>query len=514
MTETNGRPVGDESALKAFGGTDSHSIAEQTESLKDIAMLHRGQVRIAHEFAASNVSEHMHVTGMGWFVWTGSHWAEDAGDKKSQNSVMATIRLMAGYAIGDKELLGDLVKSQSANGIKGVLQLASSLPGIAVHADELDADPHLLNCANGTLDLHEHKLRPHDPTDRITKVCRAAYDPSRTASLWNTFLEKSLPDAPVRGYFQRFGGLALIGKVLEHVFTIATGEGRNGKGVAYIAIAHALGDYCLIADPSLFEQVKSNPNAASPAFLALRGARFVVLSETAKTAKVDAALMKRLTGGDPITARSLYEKRAVTFLPSHTSLLVTNHLPTLPADDPAVWDRTRVIPFDVVIPPGERDTRLGEKLELEADGILTWMVQGLAAYQANGLGEPEEVLKATSKYAKSQDKVSLFIEEICTDSPANGGDTTMTLHDAYMNWAASEGIAKPHLLGSTDFGHALDKLGYTKKKTNRGAVRTGLGLEGSGLIVQLAQPQPRTGNTSGGEQCEGATARHGVPYSK
>ncbi|MBE4719995.1 phage/plasmid primase, P4 family [Pseudarthrobacter sp. AB1] len=514
MTATKSRPVRDEAAQKAFGGADDHFTAEQAKSLMATAMMHRGQVRIAHEFAANNVSKHMHVTGLGWLVWTGSHWAEDAGDKQSQNSVMATIRLMAGYALGDKDLLGDLVKCQSANGVKGVLQLASSLPGIAVRADELDADPYLLNCANGTLDLHGLSLQPHDPADRITKVCRGAYDPSVTSSLWAAFLEKSLPDEPVRGYFQRFAGLALIGKVLEHVFTIATGEGRNGKGVAYLALTYALGDYSLIAEPSLFEQVKSNPNAASPAFLALRGARFVVLSETAKTARVDAALMKRLTGGDLLTARSLYEKKAVTFEASHTSLMVTNHLPSLPADDPAVWARMRVIPFDVVIPPEERDTRLGEKLELEADGILTWMVQGLAAYLANGLGEPDEVLKATSKYAKSQDKVSLFIDEICTDAPANGGDTTKILHDAYINWAISEGIAKPHQLGSTDFGHALDKLGFEKKKTNRGAVRTGLGVDHRGAIMQIVLPQPPTGDTAHGDLRVGNSVGQGIPYSE
>lgn len=513
MAAKESRPVIDEAAQKAFGGADVYSTADQAERLRDTSAEHRSQARIAYEFAADNVLEHMHVTGMGWFKWVGSHWAEDAGDKDSQNAVMATIRRMAGDAIGDKELLGDLVKCQSANGIKGVLQLASSLPGIAVHHEQLDADPYLLNCANGTLDLHTHSLQHHDPADRITKVCRGAYDPLVTSPLWHTFLEKSLPDEPVRRYFQCFSGLSLIGKVLEHVFTIATGEGRNGKGVAYLAITYALGDYSHIAEPSLFEQVKGNPNAASPAFLALRGARFVVLSETAKTARFDAALMKRLTGGDTLTARSLYEKKAITFPPSHTSLMVTNHLPTLPADDPAVWDRLRVIPFNVVIPPDERDPQLGEKLELDADAILTWMVEGLAAYQANGLGEPEEVLNATSKYAKSQDKVSLFIDEICTDAPANNGDTTQVLHDAYIEWAIREGIAKPHQLGSTDFGHALDKLGYEKKKTNRGAVRTGLGIDHTERIMQAAQLRMPTVGADDEAPTVNRPIRQGIEYS-
>jgi putative DNA primase/helicase len=514
MIETRSRPVTDEAAQYAFGGAELNSTTDQSDWLREQAKAHRSQVRLAYEFAADNVAKHMHVTGLGWFVWSGRHWAEDEGDKWSQFSVLSTIHRMAVDALGDKELLSDLVKCQTANGVAGVLRLAASLPGIAVRSDALDADPYLLTCANGTIDLYGVTLRPHDPADRITKICRGAYDPSVTSDLWDTFLERALPKEAVRKYFQRFAGVVLIGKVLEHVFTIATGEGRNGKGVAYMALAHALGDYSLIADPSLFEQVKKNPNAPSPAFLALKGARFVVLSETEKGARVDAALMKRLTGGDTLTARSLYEKKAITFQPSHTSLLVTNNLPILPADDPAVWERTRVIPFDVFIPEKDRDLLLGEKLQREADGILTWAVDGLIDYLANGIDEPDEVLKATSKYAKSQDKIGMFIAEICTDSPANGGDTTRFLHDAYTEWALSEGIMKAHQLGSTDFGHALDKLGFIAKKTNRGAVRLGLGVDHVGAIMPNVVPPTAPSGTATKGSSVGGPIGQGVAYSE
>jgi putative DNA primase/helicase len=38
----------------------------------------------------------------------------------------------------------------------------------------------------------------------------------------------------------------------------------------------------------------------------------------------------------------------VSFERSHTALFITNHLPKVSGDDPAVWRRIRVIPFDVV----------------------------------------------------------------------------------------------------------------------------------------------------------------------
>jgi putative DNA primase/helicase len=294
----------------------------------------------------------------------------------------------------------------------------------------------------------------------------------------------------VRAYVQRFSGLSLVGKQLEHILVIATGTGRNGKGVTYESLGYAFGDYTHFAPSTLFEQSRANANGASPALFDLRGARFVALSETEKTARIASALLKSLTGGDPVTARKLYGD-PITFLASWLILLVTNHLPTLPANDPAVMERVRVVPFDVYIPDAERDRQLTTKLEDEADGILTWAVQGLAHYWQSGLDEPDAVKVATNDYAAAQDNVTRFIEAMCTESPANGGDTTKELHDAYTEWANADGIFREHRLGRTDFGRALDKLGFAAVKKTRGMVREGLGLEPIGTVVTLtAIPVP------------------------
>ena len=118
--------------------------------------------------------------------------------------------------------------------------------------DSLDADPYLLNMANGTLDLRTMQIRPYDPADRITKVCRAAYDPDAPDVAWTAFLERVLPDEAVREYLQRIIGVALLGKVIEHILAILTGTGANGKGTLYGALLYALGDYGHAAEPDLF----------------------------------------------------------------------------------------------------------------------------------------------------------------------------------------------------------------------------------------------------------------------
>ena len=111
-----------------------------------------------------------------------------------------------------------------------MLTIAAALPEFAATVRELDADPYLINVANGTLDLRTGELKPHDPRDRITKVTRAAYDPDAPAPTWIAFLEKVLPDESARAYLQRVAGVALLGKVIEHVLAILTGTGRQREG--------------------------------------------------------------------------------------------------------------------------------------------------------------------------------------------------------------------------------------------------------------------------------------------
>ena len=72
----------------------------------------------------------------------------------------------------------------------------------------------------------------------------------------------------------------------------------------------------------------------------LRGKRLAYTSETADGDQMSAAQVKLIIGGDPITARDLYEK-PVTFLPSHTLFVATNRRPHARQRNCWVPDRSR-----------------------------------------------------------------------------------------------------------------------------------------------------------------------------
>ncbi|MFV0435703.1 MAG: phage/plasmid primase, P4 family [Leucobacter sp.] len=442
------------------------SRAKLRRELIGLSEEHSTHARLAYRFAADALDRFVHVTGLGWHFYDGARWTVDEGNKRVAAALLETIRGVPIGTLTQPEL--DALNRNS--GLRGTLEVAESIGALSVHYTKLDADPWALNCQNGTLDLRTMALREHSPTDFITKVTNAPYDPSARSELWERFLESSLPDPEVRGFVQRCSGIALVGKQLLHHLLVHHGAGRNGKGVFYQAKGHALGDYWHHAASDLFDVERgSSPNGAKPAMLALRGARYVSLSETAKQVKIDTARLKALTGDDNITGRMLYSNVTVQFAPSHWIELISNFLPQLPDDDNAVWERVQAVPWDVVIPREERDPELPEKLKAEGAAILAWMVAGLVEYNDRGLDAPEAVTAKTATYREDQNDLKRFIEDCCEEAPTTRDELSMAkLREAYVGWAQREGIWKSKVLDTREFKTALEKLGYSVVKTNRG----------------------------------------------
>jgi putative DNA primase/helicase len=413
----------------------------------------------------------MYVHGMGWHTYDGARWvADDAGD--ARRAVVDLLRAEYHKSYGDTDAQKSINRMQSASAISAVLDLARCMPPYNCTVDQLDADPYLLNTASGTLDLRTMTERPARPEDRITKVTRGCYRPGAADSgAWQTFLDRVLPLPEVQSFMRRYAGVALVGRTLEQLLLIMTGTGANGKGTYYKALTHALGDYADMADPDLFMH---REGAHPVGQMALIGRRFIVVSESDKDRRFAEATMKKLVGGDPINARWMHQN-PITFEPSHTAILVTNHLPRVSGDDPAVWRRLRVVPFDVVLPESEWDRHLDEKLQASADAILTWAVAGYAEYAAQGLAEPSAVQVATAAYQQDSDALARFVDEWCYvghSYSAAVGD----LYDKWTEWCVGDGTEPG---SKRAFGISLDRRGYTAATSGSHHVarrREGIGL--------------------------------------
>jgi putative DNA primase/helicase len=398
-----------------------------------------------------------------------------------------------------EELVKHAKASESKKRITDALHLARSEPGIAVMPSELDSDPWVLNCENGTVDLvGSGALMPHERKDLTTKIAPVKYDPDAKAPTWEAFLERILPAPSLRSFVQRVIGYAATGSVSEEILTIFHGVGANGKSTLVNAIMEALGDYAIQAAPDLLMVKRgSHPTELADLF----GARFVASVEADEGRRLAEGLVKQLTGRDKIKARRMRED-FWQFDPTHTVFLSTNHRPEIRGTDHGIWRRIRLVPFDVKIPEEEQDKRLAEKLKRELPGILAWIVRGCLEWQREGLGEPDEVKNATEGYRSDMDVLAAFIAECCVVAP-NATAKATPLYNAYKAWCEESGEAHET---QRRFGMRLTERNFEREKVGGSYRWHGIGLRHD-------EPGPFDGNGPGSENNEfaGKTARHDGP---
>lgn len=430
--------------------------------------LHRSHLRMAERLAAAYGDRLRYAHGLGWLEWDGMRWRKER-DGASLRAAVAVVKeaVWQNDAAPDGDLEKDVRRVETASGLRGILDIARVLPPLAIAAEELDADPFLLNVRNGTLDLRSGMLRPHNPADHLTKLAGSAYHVDTSGPSFEKFLTEVLPDAEVRDFVQRLAGYALVGSVTEHVLPIFTGVGCNGKSTLVELLLYAFGDYAIAADPELLVEQRFSAHPTGQADLL--GVRLAVTQETDEGRRLAAATVKRLTGGDKIRARRMRQD-FFEFQPSHTAIMVTNHRPRVSGDDPALWRRIRVVPFDVVV--ADPDPGLPERLRAEADAVLGWAVDGWAAYRRVGLTAPPAVTERTAAYQVSSDVIGRFLEERTT-AGQYAHVRARELFGAWSSWCHACGESPG---SEVSFAEALARRGVEKVKRGGCMTYVRLGL--------------------------------------
>jgi len=354
-----------------------------------------------------------------WLVWDGVSWKQDATNQVPRWA-KESARAMNDDAAGlDEESAGALKKwahtSESAQKLTAAVQLARNEVGVQVPLAMFDADPMLLNLANGVLDLATGQLRTQEPNDLLRKVAPVHFDASAQAPLFQAFLERVQPDPDVRAFLQRAIGYSLTGHTTEQKMFLLLGPGANGKSTFIELINDMLGlprdGYSVPLTP---EALVDRPSEGIPSDIArLEGARFVPVNEFKRDARFNERRVKQLTGGDTVSARFLH-KDFFDFRPQGKLWLSSNYPPIIHGADDGIWRRFVLVAFNVRIPEAEQDRTLASRLrDTELSGVLNWALEGLAAYLQDGLGIPKSVAAATSAYRKDSDLLGQFFEDRC-----------------------------------------------------------------------------------------------------
>lgn len=429
-----------------------------------------------------------------WMRYDGKVWRQ-VPDEAVAKEAADTLRelylseLTAAIAAGDKGEIARLTEKIEEScvyaRITGALSFLKGWDHILTLPEQWNADPYLLNCGNGTLDLRALGLRPHSAKDLITMLAPVDYDPTAQSERWDHHVNMFLPDTDVRRQVQRDLGRSLVGAALEEALPIWYGGGANGKTTTSRVIMRVTGDYSDRAAPDLLLQSKSGRHPTELADLA--GKRMVFSVEVDEGRRLAEALVKDLTGGDRKKARFLF-RDFFSFEQTADLVLIVNHRPQVQGTDEGIWRRIRLIPWTVRIPDAQKRPQDEVIAELVADGpaILRWLVDGWRDWQQEQGWTAETVKAATTAYRAEQDILAEFIAQCCVLHPrAEVGKGE--LYAAYKKWCER---AHDEPIQKNTFIARIQDRGIGERKGSKGVrLHVGIGLradwvaEGGGSAV-------------------------------
>ena len=471
------------------------------------------------------------VRDVGWHFWAKTHWERAGGDEHAMRAAQMIGPLIEEEAqlltmwpfeekileaealvlekddedrdAKDRQVLVEASKVRSAlatrkkqrrdygkssgNGGKIKAMIEQLAPHVTVTVDQLDGNPMALNVLNGTLHFSRIALddwdtegprwklgvefRSHARGDYITKMSPVDYRPDYVSPLWKGFTDRFLPETDIREFVQTFHGLGITGLRVQALI-YHYGNGANGKSVAIETMARVLGQYVqMLPVEALSGDGQRRSDQATPEFARLPGARVVRVSELPKGMKLKEALIKALTGGEPILARHL-NKGFFEFQPVFKPVLSGNHKPEIYNTDDGIWRRTNLVHWTVTIPQAEQrafDDVVAEMVA-EGSGVLNWLIEGLARYIGHGLVAPEGVKVATAEHRSDMDPVARFVghcvgilslsddlqAELAADDKVEPPELVRVyardMHQAFNKWMEANG-QKPW--GETAFGRQM-----------------------------------------------------------
>jgi len=245
----------------------------------------------------------------------------------------------------------------------------------------------------------------------------------------------------------------ISGSTKSEKFHVWSGSGGNGKSKLIELLEKALGDYAGKMNISNLTQKRGNAGSANPELSRTKGKRFVNMQEPDEHCKLNVGLMKEITGGDKIIARSLY-KEPQEFKPQFKMVLTCNDKPELPPDDEGTWRRVVLVEYTSRFKPEEEakgewvnknteeisrqqhrenidkgifsdkwipenkeyphfplDESLNEKFDDWAEPFMSMLIDIYIKNKHIDLREPDEVREYTNKYRDQNNHFKEFIND-------------------------------------------------------------------------------------------------------
>ena len=309
------------------------------------------------------------------------------------------------------------------------------------------------------------ELRPTTRADNFLNVSPVALEDDADGGEWNALLDRITGGNPnFARTLQDVAAYAVSGASSLRALLWCYGPRGTGKSTFCELLQTLLGEDSATIDTALLQANSSRERLGAT----LWGKRAAFVSE-AGNKRIDAELLKMLSGGDRLSVRFLY-REAFTAPPSHCLILAANDAPQTDAYDDALKDRVIALPFVHPLDEGARLEFQGhQRLESArrdpasplARGFALWVAQGLAQlYKRQDIYRAPVVVKATTQFWADTDPLTPFWETIEAETLSNGIPKT-ELRRLYESWCVTEG-ANP--VRPQEWSRACESLGLNQVK--------------------------------------------------
>jgi len=271
---------------------------------------------------------------------------------------------------------------------------------------------------------HKRSLVPSDYVSTTTGYPMPKTSNPAVRQRIKQFLYGLYENAETQTYLEQVLASCLYGGNRWEEFYVFTGSGGNGKGVIAELMKYVFGDYYQSVDITLFTKPLERKDQPIPALVEARCKRVMMTSEPETDDKLQVGLIKKISGGDPVEARTLHSKHIVKYVPQYKLIFQMNGIPKLNKLDDGVKRRMRIVHFPFKFRSAEKMG--GAEFDRLADPDVKevfckseeWrneFVQMLwETYQSikslKSLKEPQSVKEATEEYLDDNNPIKFWLD--------------------------------------------------------------------------------------------------------
>lgn len=325
---------------------------------------------------------------------------------------------------------------------------------------------------------NEHKDKT--PNMFITYGLDYDFTPGAECPMFMNYLEGVQPNPENRLQLQMLAGLCLVPDCSYNVAFFLYGQGGTGKSVFMKVLEELVGkdNCCSVPLSKLVDKFSLPP--LTEKLVNLVG-EMPVIPEGGKNADIEGTL-KGITSGDIMQVERKYMN---PWKAPATARMVfaTNTMPAFTDRSNGVWDRLRIIPFNVVFRGSDKQNpHLAEDLTKELPGILLWAIQGLAMLRKHRtFPECEEGKAIREELREDCDHERTFLRETTVEDNDrdSGWVSTKELFEDYQKWMSNNGYYRH--VGMANFKKAVRRIypasTCEKRRTEDGNIHVFYGLK-------------------------------------